>query len=245
MQLVVALSPNNMIGDKDGNLLYHDKEDMKLFKEWTTGTAVLVGRRTADTFKNGILKDRYNLVYSTKINNEVYDGIPEMNKRIYVTKSSLDDLLYELALNGKTVSLIGGALTYRRFAYMCNLALVNRFYEMPTISDNKRLIKFNEDNLNHLTLVNVIEHENFQTEVYINYERLYGYIFKLFTGERLRTPYKSDVYEDTWILSLLRRIISDDPLFDSKMLKEFKENLPQHVPEHLAKHYNISHPVKL
>ena len=37
MKLVVAVSPNNLIGTSDGKLLYHDSEEMDLFKKWTNG----------------------------------------------------------------------------------------------------------------------------------------------------------------------------------------------------------------
>ena len=64
MQIIVAADKHWAIG-KDGDLLWHLPEDMKFFREKTTGNVVVMGRKTLDSFPGGKpLKNRVNLVLS-------------------------------------------------------------------------------------------------------------------------------------------------------------------------------------
>ena len=49
MKIIVAADENWAIG-KDGGLLWHLPEDMKFFRETTTGNVVVMGRKTLDSF---------------------------------------------------------------------------------------------------------------------------------------------------------------------------------------------------
>ena len=58
------MAKNRVIGN-DGNLPWKCKEDMEFFKEHTTTHYVLMGRKTADSIKNGQLPNRTNYVVSS------------------------------------------------------------------------------------------------------------------------------------------------------------------------------------
>ena len=69
MNLIVAVDEKWGIG-KDGGLLAHLPEDMKYFRETTSGRTVVMGRRTLESFPGGKpLKNRVNMVLSR---NEAY-----------------------------------------------------------------------------------------------------------------------------------------------------------------------------
>ncbi len=60
LTLIVAAAENDVIG-RDGDLPWHLPADLRFFKETTTGHAVVMGRRTWDSF-TGALPGRRNIV---------------------------------------------------------------------------------------------------------------------------------------------------------------------------------------
>ncbi len=63
--IIVCIARNNAIG-KDNRLLYHLRNDLKHFKELTTGHTVLMGRRTFESLPKGALPNRRNIVLTTQ-----------------------------------------------------------------------------------------------------------------------------------------------------------------------------------
>ena len=62
MNLIAAVDKNWAIG-KDNKLLVSIPMDMKFFRETTTGKVVVMGRKTLESFPNGLpLKNRTNIV---------------------------------------------------------------------------------------------------------------------------------------------------------------------------------------
>lgn len=61
---------NNWGISKDGELLFHNKEDMKFFKSMTIGAAIIYGNNTLKSFPGKKpLKNRLNVVYTRDKNN--------------------------------------------------------------------------------------------------------------------------------------------------------------------------------
>ena len=66
---IVCVNKNWGIG-KDRKLLYHIPEDMERFKENTSGSIVVYGRKTMETFPDGKpLKNRKNIVLTKHLDN--------------------------------------------------------------------------------------------------------------------------------------------------------------------------------
>ena len=64
MKAIVAVNKNWAIG-KNGDLLYSLPGDMRFFRETTKGKTVIMGRKTLDSFPDGLpLKNRVNIVIS-------------------------------------------------------------------------------------------------------------------------------------------------------------------------------------
>ena len=79
--IVVAIDKNNGIG-KDNKLLCYLPNDLKHFKEITTGGTVIMGRKTYDSLPNGALPKRRNIVISRQkdlqlANCEVFNSLSE------------------------------------------------------------------------------------------------------------------------------------------------------------------------
>ncbi len=75
MNLIVAVDENWAIG-KDNKLLVSIPSDMKFFRETTTGKVVVMGRKTLESFPNGLpLKNRTNIVLTRNRDYQVKDAI--------------------------------------------------------------------------------------------------------------------------------------------------------------------------
>ena len=53
LSIIVAKAKNNIIG-KDNHLLWHIPDDLKRFKERTTGHTIIMGRKTFESLGKGI-----------------------------------------------------------------------------------------------------------------------------------------------------------------------------------------------
>ena len=66
LSIVVAMNQDRVIG-KDGGLPWHIPEDLKHFREVTTGHAIIMGRVTHDSIGRP-LPNRHNIVISRRMN---------------------------------------------------------------------------------------------------------------------------------------------------------------------------------
>ena len=87
MNLIAAVDSNWAIGNKE-RLLVSIPNDHKHFREETTGKVVVLGRKTLQTFPQGLpLKNRTNIILSRDRNYEVKDAL---------VVHSVEELLEEL-----------------------------------------------------------------------------------------------------------------------------------------------------
>lgn len=109
MKLIVAVDRNGGIG-LNGNLPWRCPEDMKHFRETTTGHCVVMGYNTFLSLGQSPLKDRYNIIYDPKKQFKNLEGlycIDSINVVNYGAKI--------LENFNKYTFIIGGAKTYQRF----------------------------------------------------------------------------------------------------------------------------------
>ena len=80
MNIIVAADKNWGIG-RNNELLVSIPADMKMFREETTGKVVVMGRKTLESFPNGLpLKNRTNIVIT---GNKDYQVKQTADKHIY------------------------------------------------------------------------------------------------------------------------------------------------------------------
>lgn len=116
MNLIVAVDKNWAIG-KDNKLLVSIPDDMKFFRETTSGKVVVMGRKTLESFPNGKpLKNRVNIVLTRDPHYEVQDAI------IVHSKEELDKELKKY--NQDDIFVIGGESIYRMMLDDCKRAFV-------------------------------------------------------------------------------------------------------------------------
>ena len=97
LSLIVAIAENNAIG-KNGDLLCHLPNDLKHFKEITTGATVVMGKNTFFSLPRHPLPNRRNIVLTRDANfmyenTEVAHSIDEVyNMNMFATSGVLPDL---------------------------------------------------------------------------------------------------------------------------------------------------------
>ncbi len=127
MNIIAAVDQNWAIGNR-GELLVRIPNDHKHFREETTGKVVVLGRKTLQTFPQGLpLKNRTNIILSRDKAFSVKDA---------VTVHSVEELLKELKnYPTEAVYVIGGESIYRQLLPFCDTAhitKIDREYEADT-----------------------------------------------------------------------------------------------------------------
>lgn len=118
MNLIVAVDKNWGIG-YNNQLLVSIPADMKFFRQTTSGKVVVMGRKTLESFPNGLpLKNRTNIVLTKNQDYHVKDA---------VILHTPEDVLEELKkYQDEDVYIIGGESIYRQFLPYCSVAHVTK-----------------------------------------------------------------------------------------------------------------------
>ena len=116
MIAIVAVDKNWGIG-KDGEQLIYIPEDLRRFKAFTTGNAIILGRKTMYTFPGAKpLKNRRNLILSRNPDfkpegAEVYPGLEELMAHV---------------TDPDNTYVVGGASVYHTMIGQCDRAYVTK-----------------------------------------------------------------------------------------------------------------------
>ncbi len=118
MNIIVAVDQNWGIG-KDNKLLVSIPADMKYFRETTMGNVVVMGRKTLESFPNGLpLKGRTNIVLTRNPDYQVKDAVVVHNE---------EELREELKkYPSENIYVIGGASVYEQLLPWCDTAHVTK-----------------------------------------------------------------------------------------------------------------------
>ncbi len=118
MNLIVAVDNNWAIGYK-GGLLVRIPNDHKAFRQETAGKVVVLGRKTLETFPQGMpLVDRTNIILSAN---------PDYRVKGAIVVHSKEELLEELKkYRDEEIYIIGGESVYRTMLPYCQVAHVTK-----------------------------------------------------------------------------------------------------------------------
>jgi len=101
LSLIVAVDEQNAIG-KNQQLLVHLPNDLKHFKQITSGRTVVMGRKTFESLPNGALPNRKNIVLSTN---------PAFSAKGVTVCRNLDEAI--ALCEGENLFIIGGSTVYK------------------------------------------------------------------------------------------------------------------------------------
>jgi dihydrofolate reductase len=121
ISIIVAIAQNFAIG-KNNDLLFHLPDDLKRFREITSGHPVIMGRNTLLSLPNGALRNRRNIV--------ITDNPAEKFDRCEMVFSIAEAA--GAVKNEEEAFVIGGGMIYRQFYPLAGklyLTLVHRDFE--------------------------------------------------------------------------------------------------------------------
>ncbi|MBO5397754.1 MAG: dihydrofolate reductase [Clostridia bacterium] len=119
LSLIVAVAQNNVIG-KDNALIWHLPDDLKHFKEITSGKTIIMGRKTFESLGR-VLPKRKHVVLCKSGSLEVDDDRVEILKDI----SELDKYIED----SEEHFVIGGATIYKLLLDKVNKMYITRINE--------------------------------------------------------------------------------------------------------------------
>ena len=102
LSIIVAKAKNNIIG-KDNKMIWHLPEDLKHFKELTTGHTIIMGRKTFESLGRP-LPNRKHIIFSQNPDFKVND------ENVEVVHSLLQ--IQDLIEGKEEAFVIGGAMIY-------------------------------------------------------------------------------------------------------------------------------------
>ncbi|NFG42708.1 dihydrofolate reductase [Clostridium botulinum] len=162
LSIIVAIAKNNVIGN-DNKLIWHISEDLKRFKEITSGKTIVMGRKTFESLP-GVLPNRKHIILTRDKNFKVNSECVEI---IY----DFDELLNKYKNSDDEVFIIGGGEIYKQLLPYSNklyLTKINKDFDgdtyFPQINYNDFKIDYESD---------VITDEKSKLEyIFINLSRL-------------------------------------------------------------------------
>ena len=160
LSIIAAISDNNVIG-KDNKLIWHLPEDLKRFKELTTGHTIIMGRKTFESLGR-VLPNRKHIVLTRDINYNIDDENVEIVNEI----EKLEEHLKPEEEN----FVIGGAIIYRQLLNKADKLYITRIHEKFEGDAYFPVIK--EDEWNIVEKIQGIKDEkNSYDYEFITYER--------------------------------------------------------------------------
>ena len=102
LSIIVAKAKNNIIG-KDNKLIWKIPDDLKRFKELTTGHTIIMGRKTFESLGR-VLPNRKHIIFSQNPDFKVKD------ENVQVVHSMLE--IQEYIENKEENFVIGGSMIY-------------------------------------------------------------------------------------------------------------------------------------
>ena len=131
MRAIVCADKNWGIGYKN-RLLVSIPSDMKFFRETTTGKVIVMGRKTLESFPNGMpLKNRINIVLTRDRNYEAKGAVIVHDE---------EELMNELGkYDTEQIYIIGGESVYKMMLSHCHkiyVTKVDRAFQADTYFPN-------------------------------------------------------------------------------------------------------------
>lgn len=154
LSIIVAKASNDVIGS-DNKLLWHISEDLKRFKEITSGHTIIMGRKTFESLPK-VLPNRHHIIITRDTNFKV-------DSEAVTIINDISDLIGKFKDTEEEAFIIGGGEIYKTLMPYTKKLYLTRVYKdfegdttFPSINYdewtviNKSEIKVNpKDNLNY------------------------------------------------------------------------------------------------
>lgn len=123
LSIIVCIAENNAIG-LNGDMIYHQRADLKRFKNLTSGHTVIMGRRTFESLPKGALPNRRNIVLTR--GKRAFPGCEVF--------PSLQEALANCA-SDEQVFIIGGSSVYNEALPLADVLNLTVVHHTPAEAD--------------------------------------------------------------------------------------------------------------
>ena len=127
LSIIVAKASNDVIGS-DNKLLWHISEDLKRFKEITSGHTIIMGRKTFESLPK-VLPNRHHIIITRDKNFKVDSSQVEVI-------NDINSIVDRFENSDEEVFVIGGGEIYKALLPKCKKLYLTRVYE-DFIGDTK------------------------------------------------------------------------------------------------------------
>jgi dihydrofolate reductase len=152
--MIVGMTKERVIG-KHNSLPWHIREDLKNFKELTTGNVVIMGRKTYESLPQKFrpLPNRHNIVLSRSMASQ--EGIELCD--------SVENALRIAKLHHKNIFIIGGSTIYNQFLPFTDTMFIS--YIKKNYEGDTYFPAFDE------TIWDITETREFEEFTFVKYEK--------------------------------------------------------------------------
>lgn len=138
ISIIVAVAENNIIGG-DNKLLWHIPEDLKRFKEITSGNTIIMGRKTFESLP-GVLPNRKHIIITRDKNYSVD------NPNVEVIHN-LSEVINKYKNMPEMAFIIGGGEVYNQLIHSVDKIFLTKVYKSFNGDTTFPQIDFNEFNI--------------------------------------------------------------------------------------------------
>lgn len=131
VNIIAAVARNRAIGYQN-KLLYWLPNDLRRFKQLTTGHTIIMGRRTFESLPKGALPNRRNIVLSRSIADPAQHTYPRFPGCDCF--ASLDEALAHCSPT-EEIFVIGGASVYEQALPLATRLLLTEIDDVPAVAD--------------------------------------------------------------------------------------------------------------
>ncbi|MBQ9363860.1 MAG: dihydrofolate reductase [Bacteroidaceae bacterium] len=133
ISLIVAIAENRAIGLKN-KLIYWLPNDLKRFKQLTTGHTIVMGRKTFESLPKGALPNRRNIVISRTERPDAFPGAecyPTLQAALEAARSGY---IYN-NVESTDVFIIGGSSVYQQALPVADRLCLTLIHDAPVEAD--------------------------------------------------------------------------------------------------------------
>ena len=135
LSIIVAVAENNIIGGNN-KLLWHIPEDLKIFKEITSGNTIIMGRKTFESLP-GVLPNRKHIIITRDKNYSVDNSNVEVIH-------NLCEVINKYKNTSESAFLIGGGEIYKQLIHSVDKIFLTKVYKSFEGDTSFPQVDFNE-----------------------------------------------------------------------------------------------------
>lgn len=159
--IVAVTKKTNAIG-KDGDMIYHLKEDLKYFKQTTQNNTIICGKKTYFSFPKRPLPNRKNIILTRS--NEVFEGANTLHSK--------EEVIEYARLNPEEkIFIVGGDSVYHQFIDVASKLYITEIDEDIEVDADSFFPKFSNEQWEIESISDYVISEKHPKYKYIVYKR--------------------------------------------------------------------------